>query len=200
MTSQWRDQLADWMKVGKRKRVRLVLTCATTVVVVLVFLFCWPGNRFRNHFGREVWWVLKTADRAEVYCLDAAALSKEDWRKVNWYDYAVGKPATLQGDTLEYLRDALLNPKHYDFRNVPNRCNPLPGFGARFFKGTSEVQILWCFDCKMISIAKPGQRCWEDFDLHGRKRTSRAFEAYLLFLERIFPEDKKLKLLNLHGG
>jgi len=95
-------------------------------------------------------------------------------------------------DWVRHFRKAIFDGGHYDWRDG-KRCVPQPGTEVRFLNGESEVDVLICLECDMISIAPLGKTCWADFDLRidrsaawGKERISVAHGEYERLIDDAF--------------
>lgn len=74
-----------------------------------------------------------------------------------------GDPVTPSADWTARLLKVIESPDSYGW-NAGKGCMPQPGVAALFKMGTEEAHLLLCFDCDMLSLARPGVARWEDFD------------------------------------
>ncbi len=171
---------------------RLVLTSGiallgTVTASVAGFLWAEESMRVRRYFGPEVWRILQEADQVEVYRLRKPQQEEiGKWAGRQWpaEELRKGPPVTPSREWTERLRSILRRPSSYLW-DAAKGCVPIPGVVVRFKKDGEVVDLHFCFECQMLSIAPPGSLRWEDFDpVHAQLAA---------LMKEVFPSDPTIQ-------
>lgn len=133
---------------------------------VAAFKWVEESTRVRRHFGLDVWRVIEEAERVEVYRLRKPGPEEStDWGRRGWpaEELRTGPPVIATREWSERLLAILRHPRSYLW-NAAKPCTPTPGVVARFHRGGEQVDVHFCFECDLVSIAPTGSTRWEDFD------------------------------------
>lgn len=127
-----------------------------------------------DYFGAETMDVVLNSDSIEVFRLEPGTMDtneKAPTPAIEWQRELSG----LLGRSSSYLWE------------IEKPCEPMPGVLARFHKGVRRVDAIFCFECKMLSMAPSGGDRWEDFDpING---------VLVRLMKQVFPEDKAIQEL-----
>jgi hypothetical protein len=172
------------------KWVPAVATAAFCVVVGLAVMgFTWMmhSKRAWGYFGADTWSVIEQADEVQVHRL-APSAGTVQWGKqpAAIENHLAGKPVEPPRQWVKQLRETLRNPDSYRW-NTARRCLPAPGVAVRFKQDARKVDVIFCFECDMLSIGPAGVTRWEALDPARYK--------YVQLMKQIFPKDPAIRAL-----
>ncbi len=129
-------------------------------------------SEVRSHFGKEFCRIAEGAERVEVERLNATI--EEAFPPVL---EPVGRPVVPSPEWAARLRAVLGDSRNYQYAKP---CVPHPGVGVHFKGGPEQATLLLCFECDMLSFAKPGEFRWRSFDPARAELVKLAREAFPL--------------------
>jgi hypothetical protein len=99
--------------------------------------------------------VVEDPQRVQVYRLDALADERAYPDQIADYPIASG-PFDVPDETAAEIAEAILSPGSYDWGSEAKGC--LPRFGVRvaFIRGTEQVDVLFCFECRILYVGHGG--------------------------------------------
>jgi len=95
-------------------------------------------------------------------------------------------PIRAVRDKARRLSDVLLDFDTYQW-TVTKLCSPDYGVKVRFLRGTSLVEVLFCFECDILAVTANGATREENFDFNHN--------ALVKVVQEIFPRDEKIARL-----
>lgn len=102
------------------------------------------------------------------------------------YDYEMrGKPVELSTSQAQSLRNLLLDHDSYEW-DVAKGCMPIYGVRVQFLEEDQSVDVMFCFECDILTIFRNGKiTTGEDFDtIRGR---------LLEIIKPLFPDDELIQ-------
>jgi hypothetical protein len=141
--------------------------------------------------GKEVAHTLATAPRVLAYRVKpdpVKADAPEAKTAVAGYP-VIGGAVALDAETSKNLRAVLLDPGAYEF-GVAKACEFVPGVGVRFVGEERTIDVVFCFECDVLSIRALGSERWQgggSFD-PGRAR-------FVAVMKQVFADDKTIQEL-----
>jgi len=180
-------------KTRKRRTVLLA-----SVILLLLWADCMmtgyvPGlfHHPRERWGEAALAILREADSVEVIRLDQPTSMPRDSANQPYYGMtAKGAPITPPDEWVSRMRDAVDDSWNYEWL-WHARCLPRPGVCVRFRQGSQVVDLLFCFECDLVSLAPTGQLGeriqdrWIDF------RVKRS--PFTELVKEIFPNDAAIQ-------
>lgn len=147
----------------------------------------------RDRWGEPGMAIMREADSVEVVRLDAPAELPRNLADEPFYGMvARGDPITPPDEWVSRMRDAVDDSWNYEWL-WHARCLPRPGVCVRFRQGSQVVDLLFCFECDLVSLAPTGQLGeriqdrWIDF------RVKRSPFADLV--KEMFPNDAAIQAI-----
>lgn len=104
-------------------------------------------------------------------------------------DYkTVGDPVDVDAETMKQLAETLLDPRGYLW-DLAKGCDPLYGVRLEFKRKDETVDVVFCFQCDILSVYHNGVAGEsEDFDPIR--------PALVPLMKKIFPKDGEIQSLN----
>jgi len=135
--------------------------------------------------------VIRASDTATGYLIDGSVALEGD-------DHAFGASASdfpeiaelgvCTDDSTSELLNILLDPTVYEWESAKG-CIPTPGVKLSFRSPEHVVDILFCFECDILSVYRDNERMsGGNFD-HGRRR-------FVQWLQRQFPDHPDIQKLD----
>ena len=95
-------------------------------------------------------------------------------------------PVRMNGSSRQQLADILVDFDTYQW-GVMKLCSVDYGVKARFIRGRSIVQVLFCFECDILEVTVDGKARNENFDFNHN--------ALVRIIRQVFPADRRIRRL-----
>jgi hypothetical protein len=119
----------------------------------------------------------------------AYRLSEGSTYRAKVADYkTMGDPVDVDGETKKQLAEVLIDPRAYLW-DVAKGCDPLYGVRLEFKRKNETVDVVFCFECSILSVYRQGEAvASEDFDPIR--------PPLVAVMKKIFPKDGEIQSLN----
>lgn len=144
------------------------------------------GSKVSGHFGATTTEIITKADRMELFRLDSDVEFHKDDERIAGLAKIREQVKTPVEKWQHELVQLLMNDSSYEW-DIGKGCEPMSGVLARFHRGEQSVDVSFCFQCRMLSMAPKGSETWEDFDQITGQLTRLMKEA--------FPADQQIQEL-----
>ncbi len=156
---------------------------ALVIVVAATCYYSWLCYRVPLHFGLAEWLNIARADSVELF-----RLNPKKGRTIE--QQTIAGPFKPSSEWTQKVVNRLGDSRNYGW-DIAKACVMMPGVALRFRRGRSAADVLFCFECKMLSIGKPGERPrTEDFDPMGADLVA--------LMKQAFPKDSVIQSLTWH--
>lgn len=134
--------------------------------------------------GNEVVDTILKADKVEVYRL------KDQFFKEKLAEYeASAGPTELDPKLAKPLAETLVAYDSYE-REIAKACEPIFGVRATFIRGAVKTDVLFCFQCQILTVYHQGKRVGGgEFDPVKGKLEK--------LVKQIFPKDAAIQKLGM---
>lgn len=133
--------------------------------------------------GEDAAAAVRDATTVEAYRLVAPSYFQQTLDK---YEMASG-PVPVPANLADQLKQLLLDPGSYDF-TIAKGCVPDHGVRIEFVDGKRKIDVLLCFECRILSVYDNGQSAGgEDFDPINRQ--------LIAIVKQLFPNDQAIQEL-----
>lgn len=148
-----------------------------------------PGKRAAAHFGAAQLDAVIAPDRCDVYRLEPYVGPPSDAPAELVAGNAVmgAKGSVPRAGWSEELARVLVRDASYEW-DMAKGCEPMSGVLVRYARGAERVDVSFCFECEMLSIAPVGSDAWEDFDPVRRELVA--------LVQEVFPGDAAIQALS----
>jgi hypothetical protein len=147
------------------------------------------GRMGKLYGGAEGLDTVEGPDRVEAFRLrppDRPTAHYNEWP-------TVGEPVRLPSAVASRFSRGLTRESTFPRWEEPKVCDPRPGFMLRFTSGGRHVEVVFCFECRILFTYRGGESLWyANFD-----GSTKAIAG--LFLQ-IYPNDPVLAHLAKEGS
>ena len=143
-----------------------------------------PADAHKTVFGSEAAaTAVRNATTVQAYRLASPSFFEQTLDK---YEMAAG-PVAVPTKLADQLKQLLLDPGSYDF-SAAKSCLPDHGVRIEFVDGKRKIDVLLCFECRILSVYDNGQSAGgEDFDPINRQLID--------IVKQLFPNDTAIQAL-----
>jgi len=143
-----------------------------------------PAEAHKTVFGSEAAAaVVRDATTVQAYRLASPSFFEQTLDK---YEMAAG-PVAVPAKQADQLKQLLLDPSSYDFSSAKS-CLPDHGVRIEFVHNNRKVDVLLCFECRILSVYDGGQSVGgEDFDPINSQLVA--------IVKQLFPKDQAIQAL-----
>jgi hypothetical protein len=164
---------------------RLGIFVISVAAVLAALCTVWGEDPLIKRFGDEGVELLLKPEKVKAYRLRPTA-SESDihvGRSVDEYPI-VGESVAIPALTTEQLIALLSQPE----RELAKACIPAPGVRLDFIRGSETLQVLLCFECKILIV-------YQDGKLVGGGDFDSSYVDLLRAVKAIFPNDPEIQAL-----
>lgn len=136
--------------------------------------------------GKEGLDVVEFPEKVEAYRLRAP----DGMKAVQGYNRwpTVGPAVRVKGEAAARFSHGLTRESTYPRWDEPKACDPRPGFMLRFYGDGRSVDVVFCFECKILFTYRASESIWyANFD-----GSTKALATTFL---QVYPDDPDLKAL-----
>lgn len=100
--------------------------------------------------------VIKNPTKVEAFRITPRS-ADIDWRDAVPDDHPVtAGPVPLSAADVEKVSAALVSPRSYYWGDKKKACKPVYGVKLSFFRGEDRIDVMLCFACRMLWLARNG--------------------------------------------
>lgn len=132
--------------------------------------------------GDAVVKAIRNAKKVSVYRLKGES-TKDDPQAYVTTD----GPIELDAKQAAALAEIVTSPRTYEFDVAP-ACEPIFGVRTTFVDGDTTVDIVYCFDCNLLTVYRNGKQVGDAFFAPGRKQL-------VAVMKELLPKDMAIQRL-----
>ena len=131
--------------------------------------------------------VVENPERVQIYRLTPLADEQAYSDQIADYPVASG-PFNVSDGAAAEIAEAILSPGTYYWGSEAKACAPQFGVRVAFIRGTEQVDVLFCFECRILCVGHGGT-------LVGSGSFDYAPPELLAAVKRLFPDDAEIQSL-----
>lgn len=132
--------------------------------------------------GESVVKAIRNAKKVSVYRLKGETTKDDPQAYV-----ATDGPIELDEKQAAALAEIVTSPRTYEFEVAP-ACEPIFGVRTTFVDGDTTVDIVYCFDCNLLTVYRNGKQVGDAYFAPGRKQL-------VAMMKELLPKDKAIQTL-----
>ena len=121
---------------------------------------------------------------------------KSDFTDIKDFYRKTGKAKLVSTNLVTQLSKVLLDEKSYSHFDGPGKaCRPFPGVILTFSKGKRDLDLFFCFECKVLVVKAGTDDKGTPVELRGGSDFDASYAKFVRTMKQIFPKDAQIQSL-----